>query len=53
MYRQNIIGPNRDPWSTPQVSGAEGEDEFPIITFTDLYEKYDVNESKAVPRMPT
>ena len=53
MYIVNTIGPSTDPWGTPHTNDV-GFDWVPLIrTDCDLPDKYDLNQFKAVPQIPS
>ncbi len=53
IYKENNIGPNMDPWGTPQESGAADEENSPRWTEKLLSVRYDWNHLRAMPLIPT
>lgn len=49
VYRMKRSGPKTEPWGTPQDSGRGCEQWLEALTENDLEDKYDWNQSRAVP----
>ena len=49
VYRMKRSGPKTEPWGTPQDSGRGCEQWPEALTENDLEDKYDWNQSRAVP----
>ncbi len=47
------MGARIEPWGTPQESLAGNEEKLPNLTEKLLFAKYDLNQLRTVPWMPT
>ena len=52
-YREKSRGPKIEPCGTPYDNGAEQDSEPPRYTPIDLPSRYDLNQFRALPLMPT
>jgi hypothetical protein len=53
IYKRNNNGPKTEPWGTPQETYTSSELIIPLIeTYYFLFDKYDLNHSLAMPRIP-
>ena len=47
MYKMNRIGPNREPWGTPNNRHRKSDNESSTLTLKNLPERYELNHFNA------
>ena len=52
MYNKNNRGPKTEPCGTPCFKNLRLDFEFKMLTNWERFDKYDLNQSFATPRIP-
>ena len=52
MYNMKKRGPRIEPWGTPAVTLAQGENEFDKTTLCFRPDRYEMNQLRRLPLMP-